>query len=213
MRGGAIGAVGCRLPLLAAVIGLIPAAGASPAGDAAALYRQKKYAEARAILEPLAASEPANAEALYYLGMVFSRQGGPAGLDSARLWLGKAVKLAPANMSYLADYAGVCLMMADRDSSFSLALEGRDAMARAVEGDPANIGACDGLMQFYAKAPWPLGNGSRALELAAHIAKLNPRRGVAAYLAIAAIFDKAGRAQDALLATQAARDLSRNLPQ
>jgi hypothetical protein len=44
-------------------------------------------------------------------------------------------------------------MMADRDSSFSLAMEGRDAMARAIAENPADLGACEGLMRFYAKAP------------------------------------------------------------
>lgn len=192
----------CALALAAA------GADASPIGDATTLYRQKKYAEARAILEPLAAANPNDPEASYYLGMVFLRQDGPSGLENARLWLGKAMRLAPSNSGYMADYAGVCLLLADRDSSFSLALEGRDLMSRAIEADPSNIGACDGLMQFYAKAPWPLGNPTRALNLAAHIARLNPRRGAAAYLAIAAIFEKSGLKADALSAKQAAQSLA-----
>jgi cytochrome c-type biogenesis protein CcmH/NrfG len=210
--------VGARVPwlalpvLVAALSAYAPQAAADPVGDATALYRQKKFSEARAILEPLTAAEPSNAAAAYMLGMVFLRQGGPSSLDSARLWLGKAMRLAPANAGYLADYAGVCLLMADRDNSFSLALEGRDAMTRAIAADPKNIEACQGLMRFYAKAPWPLGNPTKALALAAQIAKLDPKKGAAAYLAISAIFEKDGHGPEAHTARQAAQSLAPDPP-
>jgi Flp pilus assembly protein TadD len=201
------------LPLLVAVLSAAaPAFGAATVNDGIALFKQRKFAEARAVLEPLAAANPSDGAAAYYLGMAFLRQGGPTALDSARLWLGKSVKLAPENAGYLADYAGVCLLMADRDTSFSLALEGRDAMTRAIAGDPSNIEACEGLMRFYAKAPWPLGNPARALSLAAQIAKLDPKRGIKAYLAIAASFEKAGSKEDALSANKAAQSLARDHP-
>jgi tetratricopeptide (TPR) repeat protein len=208
-----MGAFWRGLPLLVAVLsGAAPASGAATVNDGIALFKQRKFAEARAVLEPAAAANPSDDAAAYYLGMAFLRQGGPSALDSARVWLGKSVSLAPANTGYLADYAGVCLLMADRDTSFSLALEGRDAMTRAIAGDPSNIEACEGLMRFYAKAPWPLGNPARALSLAAQIAKLDPRRGVKAYLAIAASFEKAGLKEDALSANKAAQSLARDHP-
>jgi tetratricopeptide (TPR) repeat protein len=213
MRVGRIGALGLGLPLLAGLLGAFaPALEASPIGDAVALFRQKRYEEAKAILEPLAA-QGSNAEASYYLGMAFLRLGGPASLDSSRLWLGKAVRLAPENEGYLADYAGVCLLMADRDSSFSLAMEGRDAMSRAIAANPADLAACEGLMRFYATAPWPLGNADRALALAAQIAKRDPRRGIAAYRSIQASFERNGRPELAQSASQAAQSLARDRPQ
>jgi tetratricopeptide (TPR) repeat protein len=193
---------------LALLAGLAPAAWAAPLDDGRALYRQKKYAEAVAILGPLAAAEPANADAAYFLGMSYLRRGGPDSLDSARLWLGKATTLAPNNSGYLGDYAGVTLLMADRDSSLQLALEGRNAMRRAIEADPTNIEACEGLMNFYARAPFPIGSSTRALDLAAKIAKLDPKRGAAAYLSIAEQFEKDGRKQQALAAMQAAQSLA-----
>jgi tetratricopeptide (TPR) repeat protein len=213
MRAGRTPALVLGLPLLAAALGaLAPALGASPIGDAVALYGQKRYAEAKAILEPLAAAEPSNAAASYYLGMAFLRLGGPSSLDSSRLWLGRALKLSPDNEGYLADYAGVCMMMADRDNSFSLAMEGRDAMSRAVAANPADLGACEGLMRFYAKAPWPLGNPERALALAAQIAKADPKRGLAAYRSIQATFERNGRADDAQSASLAAQSLAQDHP-
>jgi Flp pilus assembly protein TadD len=201
------------LPLLVAVLfGSASALGAPTVGDGIALFKQRKFAEARSVLEPVAAANPSDGAAAYYLGMALLRQGGPSALDSAHLWLGRSVKLAPENAGYLADYAGVCLLMADRDTSFSLALEGRDAMTRAIAADPSNIEACEGLMRFYAKAPWPLGNPARALSLAAQITKLDPKRGAQAYAAIAASFEKAGRKEDALSANKAAQSLAREHP-
>jgi cytochrome c-type biogenesis protein CcmH/NrfG len=213
MRVARIPELGLGLPLLAAALGLLaPSLGATPIADAVALYGQKRYAEAKAILEPLAASEPSNAEASYYLGMAYLRLGGPACLDSSRLWLGRALRLSPDNEGYLSDYAGVCLMLADRDSSFSLALEGRDAMSRAVAANPSDLGACEGLMRFYAKAPWPLGNAERALALAAQIARANPRRGLAAYRSLQATFEKGGHPGEAQAAALAAQSLAQGLP-
>jgi tetratricopeptide (TPR) repeat protein len=214
MRRSGIGALGLGVPLLAGALGVLaPALGATPTSDAAALFGQKRYAEAKAALEPVVASEPSNAEACYYLGMSVLRLGGPSSLDGARLWLGRAIKLDPDNEGYLADYAGVCLLMADRDSSFSLALEGRDAMTRAIAANPADLAACEGLMRFYAKAPWPLGNADRALALAAQIARADPKRGLAAYRAIQATFDRNGRTAEAQSASQAAQSLAHGRPQ
>ena len=191
-----------------AVLAVAPIAHGTLIGDATELFARRKYAEARAILEPLAAAEPSNAAAAYLLGMAFLRQGGPTGLDSARLWLGKATTLVPEKEPYLADYAGVCLLMADRDSSFSLAMEGREAMTRAVAAKPDDLDACDGLMKFYAKAPWPLGNAGRALGLAAQISRYDPKRGAAAYRSIQATFERTGRAEQAKLASDAAQSLA-----
>jgi hypothetical protein len=207
MRLARTGALGLCLPLLAAALC------ASPVGDAVSLFGQKRYAEARAVLEPVVASEPANAEASYYLGMSLLRLGGPSSLDASRPWLAKATKLEPDNEGYLADYAGVCLLLADRDSSFSLALEGRDAMTRAIAANPGDLAACEGLMRFYAKAPWPLGNADRALALAAQIARSDPKRGAAAYRSIQGTFERNGRAAEAQAAAKAAQSLAQGHPQ
>jgi predicted Zn-dependent protease len=197
------------LCLLAGIsLGLTPALAAASLADAEALYNAKHYAEARAILEPLVAAEPSNAAASFFLGMTCLRAGGPTALDSARLWLGKAIKLAPDDESYLAEYSGVCLLMADRDSSFSLALEGRDGMVRAIDENPGDIEAMEGLMRFYAKAPWPLGDSTKALGLAGDIAAKDPKKGADAYKALAATFTSGGHAPEAAAAARAAQSLA-----
>lgn len=187
--------------------GPCPAAMAAPIDDAIALYRQRRYVEAQSALEQLAASDPSNAAACYYLAMALQRAAPPS-LDPARTWLSKAVQLAPENELYLAEYAGVTMLMADRDNSLRLALDGRDAMTRAIAMNPSDLDACEGLMRFCAKAPWPLGDADKALALAAEIAKRDPKRGAAAYLRIASLFEKQGRVQQALSATQEAQRLA-----
>jgi tetratricopeptide (TPR) repeat protein len=193
--------------LCTGLLAALPAAPATPVGDAVEFYRQKRYGEARSALERIVASDPSNAAACYYLAMTLQRVAPPS-LDSARAWLGKAVSLAPANEGYLAEYAEVTLLMADRDSSLGLAIEGRNAMARAVAMNPSDLDACETLMLLCARAPWPLANPARALGLAAAIAGKDPRRGSAAYRAIASIFERQGRAEQALSARQAAERLA-----
>jgi tetratricopeptide (TPR) repeat protein len=81
-------------------------------------------------------------------------------------------------------------------------------MAEAIRMNPADIDAREGLMKFCAKAPWPLGDPGKALDLANEIAKRNPRRGEAAYHLIAVLFEKQGRIHEAQAAAQAAQDLA-----
>jgi predicted Zn-dependent protease len=199
--------------LLGACAGLPTAASAAPLGDAIALYKQKKYPEARSILGPLVAAEPSNAPACYFLAMTLRRSDGPSALDPAHVLLARAVRLAPGNAGYLAEYADVCWKMADRDKSFSLALEGRDAMTRSIAADPSDLDGREGLMQFYAQAPWPMGDPDKALALAAQIAGRDPKRGIAAYRKIEALFQKSGRGKEALSAEGAAQKLALGRPQ
>jgi tetratricopeptide (TPR) repeat protein len=187
--------------------GLGPAAAAAPVGDGIALYRQRRFSEARAALERLVASDPSNASACYFLGMTLQRVAPPS-LDSARTWLGSAVRLAPENEGYLAEYAGVCMLIADRDGAFGVAIEGRDAIAKAIAMNPADLGACEGMMRFCATAPWPLADPRKAVALAAEIAKRDPKRGLAAFRSIASIFGRQGRTERAHSASQAAERLA-----
>jgi tetratricopeptide (TPR) repeat protein len=185
---------------------------ATPLSDAVSLFKQKRYGEAKALLEPLAAAQPPNPSACYYLALTVQEIGGPKALDSALALLGTATRLEPDNEVYLAEYAGVCLLLAGRDSSFSMALEGRNAMSRAIEQNPADLDAREGLMTFYAQAPWPLGDADKAFEQARAIAGRDARRGAAAYRTIAAIFQKDGRGGLAESAGKEAQNLARGLP-
>jgi tetratricopeptide (TPR) repeat protein len=135
---------------------------------------------------------PPNAAACYYLGMTLRHRGDDQALDAALPWLEKAVTLAPENSTYMGDYGGTCFQLADKHHSFSFATRGRNAMEKAIGLDPDNLDARNGLMQFYARAPWPLGSRARANEQAEEIARRDPPRGAHAYLILGRSFEKAG---------------------
>jgi tetratricopeptide (TPR) repeat protein len=209
MMEGCARAIGLRAGLILTALCLASTAlGASQLADAVSLYKQKHYSEAKALLEPMATAQAPDPSACYYLAMTLEEVGGPAALDSAREFLVKATKLEPDNEVYLAEYAGVCLLLADRDNSFSMAMEGKSAMERAISENPADLDAREGLMTFYAQAPWPFGNADKAFREAAEIARRNPKLGEAAYRKIAGIFQKAGNTERAQLAVKAAQNLA-----
>ena len=179
-----------RLSILLLLVGT---ARADPALDAAiGLYQSKQYPAAQVALAKLAMVAAPNPAVCYYLGMTLSHRGDGQAMDAALPWLEKAVALAPKNATYLGDYGGTCLQLADEHHSFTFATRGRNALEKAIGLDPNNLDARNGLMQFYARAPWPLGSRARANEQAGEIARRNPARGVHAYLVLGRSFEKAG---------------------
>jgi tetratricopeptide (TPR) repeat protein len=157
---------------------------AAPLDDAVELYKVKKYPEAREALQKLTAAEPTNAAAAYYYGMTLRRRGDNSALEDAVPWLAKAIELEPNNATYLADFGGSSMQLAGKKTSLSAATRGRDAMIRAIELAPDNLDAREGLMQFYAQAPWPLSSISKALAQADEIAKRDTTRGLAAFITV-----------------------------
>ncbi len=150
---------------------------ADPALDAAiALYNAQRYPDARAAFEKIATREPGNAAACYYLGLTLSHRGDAAALDDAVVWLDKAVQLAPANATYLAGFGGVSLELAGIHTSVTAATRGRDAMEKALELNPGDLEARAGLMQFYERAPWPLGSSAKAAAQLEEIRRRDPDR-------------------------------------
>jgi tetratricopeptide (TPR) repeat protein len=177
-----------RFILLLALVVPAPAANADPRPSmgggttleaALSLYRAKRYPEARAAFEAIAAAEPENAAACYYLGRTLQRRGDSRALADAVPWLEKAVTLDPHNAEYLADYGGASMQLGDRAGSFSAATRGRDAMEKSLAINPANLDAREGLFQFYARAPWPLGSKAKAAAQLEEIRKLDPIRATA----------------------------------
>lgn len=164
---------------------LLPAAAfAGPLQDAVALYDAKQFPEARAALEKITAAEPNNAAACYYYGMTLRRRGDATAIDDAVPWLAKAAELEPKNATYLADFGGSSLQLAGKTSSISAANRGKDALLRSLELNPNNLDAREGLLQFYAQAPWPIGSSSKAAAQADEIAKRDPQRGLLAQITV-----------------------------
>ena len=172
------------LPLALALALTFSTARAASLSDAIAFYDAKKYPEAGAALEKITAAEPKNAAAAYYYGMTLRRRGDNTALDDAVPWLAKAAELEPNNATYLADYGGSAMQLADKTRSLSGANRGRDAMIRAIELNPENLQAREGLMQFYSQAPWPVGSTSKAYAQAEEILKRDPIRGLTALITL-----------------------------
>jgi tetratricopeptide (TPR) repeat protein len=140
------------------------------------LLEQHRYPEARAALERIVAAEPKNAAAIFYLGRSIEPRADAEALPEALKWYEKAVELEPNNPVYLARYGGASLLLASRTTSYGAATRGRDAMEKAIKLNPDDIEARAGLMQFYQRAPWPLGSNSKAVAQLEEIRKRDPDR-------------------------------------
>src|SRR5258708_1977999 len=74
-----------------------------PTDSALKLYRAKDYPAAQAALEKIAADEPQNAEAQFYLGVVAEKRGEN---EVAIQHLEQATTLAPTNSTYSLELGG-----------------------------------------------------------------------------------------------------------
>ena len=158
---------------------------AAPLDVAIALFRQKRFPEARALLEQLVAAKPDDAEACHYLGLTLSRRDTPGALDEALPWLEKAVALRADDADILGDYGGVCLLLAGRHRSLSYAHKGRVALEQCLALAPGDLEAREGLMRYYQEAPWPLGSRAKARHQAEEINRRDSSRGLAAFAYLA----------------------------
>ena len=149
---------------------------ASDLDAAKTLLETKRFPEARAALEKIVATEPKNAAACHLLGLAIKPRNDNAALEEALTWLAKAVELEPANAIYLGDYGGTSLQLASRTTSYAAATKGRDAMEKAVTLKPDYLDAHEGLVQFYQRAPWPIGSSAKANAHLEEIRKRDPDR-------------------------------------
>jgi len=173
-----------RLPslfLLLLPLGL-PAADSALKEQVGALFRERQWPEAQAMLEKVVAAEPGNAEAWYYLGESFLNRDDA---EHAVPPLEKAVNLAPDRGEYyvhLGDAYGLSAQHAGLFSKLGWAKKCKAAYEKAIELNPKNIRAREGLLQFCRQAPGFAGGGiDQAYAQAAEIQKLDPVRGRLAY--------------------------------
>ncbi len=165
------------LPVLFAALALAAVLRAGPpaAADLAAaheLYTARRDAEAQAAYERLLAADPANHEAVYYLGRLAKRRGDWAAVAKH---YERCTVLAPANALYWADLGEAYGKLANKAGIFEqlgLARKCRTALEKAVALAPDDLTYRQGLAEFYDKAP-PIAGGGRdkALTQAAEIAK------------------------------------------
>jgi tetratricopeptide (TPR) repeat protein len=165
------------LCLLATLVLLSPATAAS-FEEALALYQEKRFPDARVAFSGLAAAEPQDARHRFYLGNIAMRRNDT---DDAIHHYEKAVELDPGNASYHLELGGAYGAAAGKTSlmgKIGWARKCRVALERAVELDPENLDARNGLITFYRQAPGIVGGGmGKAYAQAAEIRQRDFRRG------------------------------------
>jgi tetratricopeptide (TPR) repeat protein len=162
---------------------LLLAAGPIPAApetiDAGVrLFEARRFPEAKAFFEKLAAVSPPSAEADYYLGRLFINEDD---YDQAIAWLAKAVALRDGSSEYhlwLGRAYAEKTLISNIFRRASLAPKVREQFERAVEIDPNNLDARLNLVDFHLQAPGIVGGSlDKAIEQAAEIGKRDPIRG------------------------------------
>ncbi|HTB79728.1 MAG TPA: tetratricopeptide repeat protein [Opitutaceae bacterium] len=153
-------------------------AAASDFDDAVTLFKAKHYPDARAAFEKLAAADPQNGPAHYYLGRIALYRDDPAG---AAAELEKATAGDARNSDYFYWLGSSYGLLARQTYSLGSASKCRIALLKAVELDPDNIEARAELVTFYRQAPFFVGGSlARAHAQAEEIKKRNPVRGALA---------------------------------
>ena len=152
---------------------------AEPAGESAlALYKAKRYPEARAAFEQIAARDPRNAPAHYYLGLLAQRRSDD---DEAIRQLEQATALDPQKSDYFMDLGAAYGSAAGHAGLFAkmgLAEKCQAALEHAVALDPDNLVARNGLVTYYRSAPSFVGGGlGKAYAEAEEIRRRDPLMG------------------------------------
>jgi tetratricopeptide (TPR) repeat protein len=162
------------------VDGVLAAQGQSPVAGAAALVKQRRYAEARRVLAPYARTHPNDGAAALWLGQAYLGQDSS---DLAVEWLEKAAPRLRTADAYLA-LAQAYGAQAGEATLFEqpfLTRKLRDAMQTAVDLEPRNVKARLALMQFHLGTPWLYGGSKGTAEAqVAQLARVSPYFGAVA---------------------------------
>jgi tetratricopeptide (TPR) repeat protein len=142
--------------------GALPAQSSGDALDRAVrMVEQRRFAEAKPVLEAAVRGDPRNARAAFYLARVYR---GERNSDQAIEWFEKAVRLDPNNSTYHTELAGALgekALRVNRLRQATLAGRIRSHLEKAVELDPNNLEARFGLVQFYVVAPGMMGGSKQ----------------------------------------------------
>ena len=150
------------------------------------LFTQRKYAEAKAAFQGRLRSNPADANAMYYMGRIADAENRNG---EAIDWFERAVKREPNSALYhfwLGSAIGEEAQNASKLRQPFLARRIKSEFERAVALDPRMVEPRFGLVDFYSIAPGVMGGSmDKAREQAAELLKLHPMRGHLAYARIA----------------------------
>jgi tetratricopeptide (TPR) repeat protein len=151
---------------------------ATPLVVARKLFQAGKYPEARTALAMIAATEPVNAEAIFYLGWTAFRQNEN---EEAMKLLEQATALDATKSLYfhvLGDTYSIAVQRASIFSKLGWARKCLAAYDRGVALDPDNLDVRRARCEFYRNAPAIAGGGmDKAYAEAGEIRKRDPLRG------------------------------------
>jgi tetratricopeptide (TPR) repeat protein len=150
------------------------------------LFEARRFDEAKVAFQQRIARDKNNANALFYMGRVEYAQGRSG---NAVDWFEKAMERDEKNATYhvwLGNALGDEAQKASKLRQPFLARRVKSEFERAVELDPTQIDAREGLVGFYSMAPGFMGGSmDKAHEQANEIVKLNPVRGHAQLASLA----------------------------
>jgi tetratricopeptide (TPR) repeat protein len=159
------------------------ATAAAPLTAARKLFEAGSYPEARTAVEKIVAAEPANAEALFYLGWTAFRQNEN---EDAVKRLEQATALDATKSLYfhvLGDAYSIAIQRASIFSKLSWAKKCLAAYDRGVALDPDNLEVRRARCEYYRHAPAIAGGGmAKAYTEAAEIQKRDAIRGAQAWV-------------------------------
>ena len=169
------------------------------------LLAARKFAEAQDIAQKAIAADPKNAEAQYYLGLVFIEQNK---YTEATPLFEKAVALAPNISKYHRGLGDAYGLAALHDSGvfhkLGMARKSKSAYEKAIELDPKSVNARESLINYLWEAPAIAGGGKeKAYAQIDELEKINPSAARAQRLAYY-IKDKKYAEARALLAAELA---------
>jgi tetratricopeptide (TPR) repeat protein len=172
------GALACALPLTIAAAADAAGAQAPTLQTATRSFERRDYARARTQFDAIAAAEPTNAAAAYYLGRVAIVDGNA---NDAVRWLERAVKLEPGvaeHHRWLGRAYSRQVQRAGRFKQLGLAKKIRHSFETAVRLAPDDVEARRDLMQFHLVAPGIAGGDKdEAKRQARAIGERNPMLG------------------------------------
>ena len=190
--------------LLSAFCFLVSMRGADT-GSAQALIEAGHWKRARAIVEPRAAANPRDAQAVWLLSRIKLAFGD---LDGALTPAQQAVALEDGNSDYHFQLARVYGEMAARASMFAaagLARKFKGELDASLARNPKNLDALDALMQYSYQAPGLMGGDKgKARSIADQLVELSPVQGYLARAELAREAKDEAKVEESLrLAVQA----------
>ena len=149
------------------------------------LFEENKFSEARTFFESFTKANTENDSAFFYLGRIYFNQ---SDYDKALESLEQAIQINDNESDYhlwLGHTYGRKAQNAGLFNRLKLAKNSKGAYEKAVEMDPSNLRARDGLMEYLLQAPGIAGGSvDKAIEQAEEIKKLDRMRGYMAFIRI-----------------------------